>query len=109
VTFRNGKKSSVASIRHDVGGPFGLLAERAPFTSHGAMRAHEFALSSTGRLPMEWVETYRADRDGPGISYVVYSYQTPIAWVRNDGHVVIPDVGYSVTTSRHQGLCRAWL
>ncbi len=97
------------SIRHDVGGPFGLLNAREPFQSHGAMSAYGFPPSRTGLLPWEWVEAYRADRENPGISYVVYSYQTPIAWVRKDGETVIPDVGYSVTTTRHQGLCRAWL
>lgn len=100
---------SVVSIGHDVGGPFGLLSGRTPFQSHGAMRAHGFPLGSTGRLPAEWVDVYRSDREKPGISYVVYSYATPIAWVREDGETVIPDVGYSVTTSRHQTLCRAWL
>ncbi|HLS01869.1 MAG TPA: hypothetical protein VK054_07825 [Beutenbergiaceae bacterium] len=100
---------STVSIRHDVGGPFGLLGNRTPFRSHGAMSAHAFALSRTGRLPKEWVEVYRSDRENPGISYVVYSYATPIAWVRADGETVIPDVGYSLTTTRHQGMCRAWL
>lgn len=100
---------AIASIRHDVGGPFGLLSSRSPFRSHGAMRAHAYAPRGTGRLPAEWVDVYRSDCENPGISYVVYSYQTPIAWLRNDGRTVIPDVGYSVTTTRHQGLCRVWL
>lgn len=39
----------------------------------------------------------------------VYSYGTPIAWVTVHGTVVIPDESYSVTTSGHQGLCRAYL
>lgn len=97
------------SIRHDVGGPTGILSARKPFQSHGAMAAYHYTPNRTGRLPMEWVNAYRADRENPGISYVVYSYNTPIAWVRADGETVIPDVGYSVTTTRHQGLCRAWL
>ena len=100
---------STVSIRHDVGGPFGLLCARKAFDSHGAMAAYDYTPSRTGRLPAEWVEAYRSDREFPGISYVVYSYNTPIAWVRNDGETIIPDVGYSVTTTRHQGLCRAWL
>lgn len=100
---------SLVSIRYDVGGHGGLLGARKPFRSHGAMAAHKFALSTTGRLPKEWVNIYRSDRENPGISYVVYSYSTPIAWVCFDGRVVIPEVGYSVTTTRHQGMCRAWL
>ncbi|HYJ33758.1 MAG TPA: hypothetical protein VE326_11110 [Candidatus Binatia bacterium] len=38
--------------------------------------------------------------------YVVFSYGTPIAWVTIAGSVVIPDVRYSATTSRHQKLAR---
>ena len=100
---------STVSIRHDVGGPFGLLSVRKSFQSHGAMTAYDYTPNRTGRLPKEWVDAYRSDRENPGISYVVYSYSTPIAWVRVDGERIIPDVGYSVTTTRHQGLCRAWL
>lgn len=35
--------------------------------------------------------------------YVVMSYTTPIAWLI-DGEAVIPDVGYTPTTSQHQYL-----
>jgi hypothetical protein len=34
--------------------------------------------------------------------YVVRSYATPIAWFRNDGTWVIPDVKYTQTTTVHQ-------
>lgn len=97
---------ATVSIRSDA---HRLLLARAPFRSHGALRAHDFPLSGTGRMPAEWVAAYRRDCDDPGISYVVYSYATPIAWVRADGVSVVPDVGYSATTTRHQNLCRAWL
>lgn len=40
-----------------------------------------------------------------GIDYVVYSYGTPIAYRTEDtGEWVVPDVKYSVTTSKHQGM-----
>ena len=39
--------------------------------------------------------------------YVVYSYQTPIAWWTSRNGWVRPPVKYSRTTSRHQGLCPA--
>ncbi|GAA4935822.1 hypothetical protein GCM10023224_15760 [Streptomonospora halophila] len=97
---------ALASIRNDARR---LLSAREPFRSHGALRADDFPRSETGRMPPEWVAAYRSDRDEPGISYVVYSYATPIAWVRCDGEYVVPDVGYSVTTTRHQKLCRGWL
>jgi hypothetical protein len=38
--------------------------------------------------------------------YVVYSYATPIAWEDSAGRVTIPATRYSVTTSRHQSICR---
>jgi hypothetical protein len=51
-----------------------------------------------GYLPREyWGEVDEAD-------YVVMSYATPIAW-RNGNVWRRPDLRYSVTTSRHQGLC----
>lgn len=83
------------------------LAQRAEFSTRGALSAVGRALTETGRLPCEWVERYRAD--APHIVYVVLSYATPIAWVRNDGRVIIPDCSYSLTTTRHQRLCRTWL
>lgn len=100
---------ALASICHDAYGPHGLLANRQQFESHGAMRAYEFALDVTGRLPHRWVEQYRSDTRRPGVSYVVFSYATPIAWERTDGVTVVPDVTYSRTTTRHQNLCRAWM
>lgn len=52
-----------------------------------------------GQLPVEWKESAkRAD-------YVLYSYQTPIAWVVA-GEWTIPPVKYSVTTTNHQGTVR---
>lgn len=44
--------------------------------------------------------------------YVVYSYDTPIAWRRPGGPWRRPEVRYSVTTSHHQSLAaqgaRGW-
>ncbi len=85
------------------------LATRGPFRTYGALSAVDHPPAETGRLPCEWVTRYRADAAGPGVVFCVRSYATPIAWVRRDGQVVVPDEGYSVTTSRHQNLCRAWL
>lgn len=50
----------------------------------------------TGQLPSEYeLSAHAAD-------YVVWSYNTPIAW-RVDGEWITPDCRYSVTTSYHQG------
>lgn len=55
---------------------------------------------SRGRLAAEWYESVaRAD-------YVVWSYATPIAWRIPGEGWVIPDDGYSVTTTRHQNKIR---
>ena len=38
--------------------------------------------------------------------YVIYSYATPIAAVTDKNVLVMPDVKYSATTSKHQHLVR---
>jgi hypothetical protein len=38
--------------------------------------------------------------------YVVYSYGTPIAWGLDGRDLYVPEVRYSVTSGRHQGICR---
>ena len=61
------------------------------------------------QLPAEWQDCYLHS----GAQYVVWSYDTPIAWWTPvseggdpDNHGwTIPDVSYSVTTSRYQGMC----
>jgi hypothetical protein len=62
----------------------------------------------SGRLPYDWTPTFMRDT-ADGLAYIVYSYGTPIGWERSDGLRVIPNVSYSVTTSRHQSQVRgAW-
>jgi hypothetical protein len=98
--------SSIISSRK-VGGPDGPLATLQQFKTHGALWATDW-VSYTGRLPREWDKQYGEDLYD-GIRYTVLSYATPIGWVTAEGDVRIPDVHYSVTTSRHQTLVRAWL
>lgn len=83
------------------------LAARQPFTTHGAFRATNERNYCVGRLPEQWADRYRADADAGRIVYQVYSYSTPIAWVLDDGAVVVPHARYSPTTNRHQGLLYA--
>jgi hypothetical protein len=81
------------------------LAHHRPFRAQGnAMSAIE-GKGGTGRLEGTHLERYRSDN----VTYTVYSYATPIAWVANGGLVRVPDVSYSVTTSHHQTLCRVYL
>ncbi|MGJ5894420.1 hypothetical protein DF268_11715 [Streptomyces sp. V2] len=83
------------------------LAARQPFTTHGALSATDRQSYCVGRLPQRWADLYRSDADAGRIVYQVYSYSTPIAWVLDDGTVTMPQVRYSITTSRHQGLLYA--
>lgn len=98
-----------------VRGPEGLLARCIPFKTNGNIFAHRYnqdpgTLSgytgappaSRGELPPQ----YKIPADAV---YVVFSFETPIAWVQEDGTVTIPDVRYSNTTTVHQTACRAWL
>jgi hypothetical protein len=82
------------------------LRTLAPFKRSGfAMVGHDGAVSETGRLAEDYVKLYR----NASILYTVTSYATPIAWVTVTGDVIIPDDSYSMTTSHHQSLCRAYL
>lgn len=58
---------------------------------------------SFGYLPPMYYDAVRAAQ------YVVYSYDTPIAWVAQDGTKVVPDIGYSRSTGQHQlAVKQAW-
>lgn len=57
-----------------------------------------------GYLRGPWLDLLVEDR--PTIEYVVYSYATPIAWWSKEHGWRMPDIKYSVTTSRHQSLVR---
>lgn len=59
------------------------------------------ASCETGKMNREHSDEFFKDRDMNNITYVVYSYSTPIAW-RTKGLVWrIPDAGYSTTTKKH--------
>lgn len=53
-----------------------------------------------GKLPGEYVDSF--DK----CNYAVYSYETPIVWLMNDGGWMVPTVFYSVSTSRHLAIIR---
>lgn len=88
----------------------GLMAQRTAFIASAlTAETHPYHWTPmTGRLPREWRERLTADIEaalGRGGVYIVWSYGTPIAWVVGDV-VTIPDVKYSVTTSKHQSTVR---
>lgn len=80
---------------------FYLFAERMnaneDFDTHGSLRGRAGPPGSFGQLP----EDYREDAEQA--DYVVYSYNTPIAWKNaKTGRWTAPGTKYSTTTSRHQ-------
>lgn len=84
------------------------LQECAPFTTSGALRGDVWNrkfVSQYGLGELNTVERNRFMLDHlTGIAFVVWSYRTPIAWVRNDGIVYHVSQRFSRTTSRHQSL-----
>lgn len=82
-----------------------MIARCEDFTTYGALRGQWTAGFVTyGQLPEAHRLRLSADRaDNGGPVYVVYSYSTPIAWYTTAWGWRVPDVRYSVTTSKHQG------
>jgi hypothetical protein len=96
----------------------GRIHAMQPFLSEGRLpdgtrrwSGHSGPAVTLGLLPRRW---HRQVREAV---YVVYSYDTPIAWVReapqngprNPYWYTVPDVGYSPTTGQHQMACMdAW-
>ena len=83
------------------------VAAGKPFTTNGSLTgqskgARRGLYWRTGRLPRDWESVLNTDTVTVGVDYVVYSYGTPIAWLRSDGAWAIPPVKYSLTTTRHQ-------
>lgn len=62
---------------------------------------------STGILPQHLTDQLKGALTDNDV-YIVYSYATPIGWVRLDGNDnwFIPDVKYSVSTTHHQTLLK---
>ena len=86
-----------------------LVADRKEFTGNtmsGRIKGKN-AILSTGRMPQEFVDELLSDINTmPNESYIylVYSYQTVIGWWTQEHGWKRPDVKYSVTTSKHQGM-----
>jgi hypothetical protein len=83
------------------------IEKQRPFRLRGwtdgvpTLSAGPWVTDSFGELPVNYHE------DVNTAHYVVWSYDTPIAWVRTDGTRVLPDVGYSATTGQHQYTVKA--
>lgn len=57
-----------------------------------------------GRLNEDETNRLLDDQTKPGITYLVYSYDTPIAWEKSDGSRYRVSQKFSSTTSQHMGL-----
>jgi len=77
-----------------------VLAALQPFKTYGALRGDvmDGYLPSTGRLPSAWVQRLRKEQP----DYVVFFYDTPIAWHSEKDGWTKPPVKYSVRTAQHQ-------
>jgi hypothetical protein len=72
------------------------------FTTSGALKGTPttYGFSEAGRLSMAPdLDRWRADRDG--VTYVVRSYWTPIAWRNAAGEWYVVTEQFSVTTAKH--------
>lgn len=84
-----------------------FIAVRADFKTGGALRGakrapgYEYSGYLLSHTDEATVQRFHASE------YAVWSYNTPIAWWSESEGWEIPDVTYSVTTSRHQSKARA--
>lgn len=79
-----------------------VLRNRQDFKTGGSLTGERGSdRGFGGSLPQAFLSAVRS------AEYVVYSYTTPIAWLNADGTWTVPDVKYSVTTSRHQSKIRS--
>lgn len=62
----------------------------------------------TGRMPIYWADLFRMQANAGQIEYVVFSWNTPIAWLAvgtaGDKRWFAPSYTYSGYSSRHQSL-----
>ena len=81
-----------------------VLENRETFKTGGALEGRPTnGRWDSGRLPMVYADEF-AEAD-----YAVFSYATPIAYHHPTLGWVFPDVRYSLTTSKHQGVIRTAL
>ena len=86
------------------------LLARESFRTNGALKGvAKPEWIDFGRMSLEDFYTLHDDKRAYGIDYVIYSYNTPIAWLFNKdgGTWAMPEAGYSVTTKRHKATIRA--
>ena len=83
------------------------LQDHLPFRTSGALKGIACNDGITGMLRGSDLDRYHADANK--IIYVVKSYNTPIAWIVEDGTVYNVGMSFTRTTSAHQGTVRCYL
>lgn len=84
----------------------GAITRLERFTTGGAVKGEPRSTypPESGRLEGKALEVFREGIRTDAIAYVVYSYNTPIAWLDLSAGVwYMPEAKYSPTTSKHQG------
>jgi hypothetical protein len=77
------------------------LRNREPFKNRTESFRGDYA--PTGPIARGWLE----EPPYPSLPvYIVWSYDTPIAWVENSGQWVVTKQRFSQTTGRHQSALR---
>lgn len=85
-----------------------ILSTLEPFTTPtGSLYGErsQYVTSNYGRLEEPYYGWLKQAVDQRQLEYVIYSYATPIAW-RSNGVWTVPDVSYSLTTTKQQNKVR---
>lgn len=83
----------------------GFIAARQAFSANDTLTGKSMSyMPHEGRMPASFGPELGSASSAEDF-YVVFSYDTPIAWYAN-GVWTMPKVKYSSTTSRHQGIVR---
>lgn len=85
-----------------------LMKSESNFERSGisAQQCYKEAAPRREEMPAEIHAQLLAEIARDEVSYVIFSYRTPIAWVYQTGAVNLPEVKYSKTTSMHQNWVR---
>jgi len=83
-----------------------LIADRKEFLIRNLSASRPHVANGKSRMPHRWRLDYEAAVRAGTVLYEVRSWNTPIAWYVEDEGWVMPPIGYTSYTSRHQALVR---
>lgn len=97
----------------NIAGETGKLAKREPFKGNSLRAEWTTMRAASGLLSEAEFQTFEMDWqdavDAAVPLYVVYSYDTPIAWAIEGQNAYCTPQKFSVTTSRGQSIVRQWI